>query len=154
MEPDTEAFFARFRQRLTDRESSYLVLASEASSQRLFLAELEWGGLLRPTLKIAFYRADPRFGTAPAQYIEMIRITTARQRPQHLSFGPTLYRMFDHPLDRTRHGIGWMGWLPFSLTPADVPEAAVVMPMNGGTFIPQPSIRLQPRNTHPRQKRP
>jgi hypothetical protein len=43
--------------------------------------------------------------------------------------------MFDHPLDRTRQGIGWMGWLPFTLTPADVPEAALVVPMNGGTFI-------------------
>ena len=40
-----------------------------------------------------------------------------------------------HPLDRTRAGIRWIGWLPFLLTPSDVPEAERVEAMNGGTLV-------------------
>jgi hypothetical protein len=139
LEPGTAAYFAYFQPDGADMADEHIlghmVLASEGSAARLFTAELEWGGTRPQWATIDVYRADPRHGTAPAQYVEMIRITTLWQRPQHLDFSPTLYRMFDHPLDRTRSGIGWMGWLPFLLTPADVPEAAVVMPMNNGTFI-------------------
>ncbi len=139
LEPDTAGYLDRFRKD-DDADEDNLILsdtlmASEGHDPRLFDVELRWGGRGPQTAIIDIYRADPRFGTEPAQYVQMIRITTAWQRPQHLSFGPTLYRMFDHPLDRQRNGIGWMGWLPFTLTPADVPEAALVMPMNGGTFV-------------------
>ncbi len=38
---------------------------------------MRWGGISGTAAEITFYRADPRFGTDPAQYVEMIRITTA-----------------------------------------------------------------------------
>jgi hypothetical protein len=135
-EPDTSAYFSNFQPEDDAHVVGYMVFVSEGSSDpRLFTAELNWGAIRQQTATIDIHRADPRYGTDPAQYIEMIRITTAWHRPQHLDFSPTLYRAYDHPLDRSRSGIGWMGWLPFTLTPADVPEAALVTPMNGGTFI-------------------
>jgi hypothetical protein len=133
---DTARYLKAFEEhhRKLDR-IGFVIWAGDRRADHTADAELEWAVFNRQIATIDIYRADPPFGIDPAQYIDMIRITTAWQRPQHLSFGPTLYHMFDHPLDRSRSGIGWMGWIPFALTSADVPEAALVMPMNGGTFI-------------------
>ena len=102
---------------------------------RLFDASLRWNGPRPAEAEIEFYRLDSTMGPDPVQYLTMVEITTAWMRPQHLRFGSISYSRNDHPLDRQRNGIGWIGWLPFSLTPADVPEAHLIAPMNGGTVV-------------------
>ena len=82
-----------------------------------------------------FHARQTPLGTGPLQYIEMIKVTTGWMRPQHLRFGPNTYLRLDHPLDVHRRGIGWIGWVPFALTAADVPEAVLVQQVNGGTII-------------------
>lgn len=83
-----------------------------------------------------------RFGQFPRDYdltakhmIELVEVITRWKRPQHLEFGPSDYFHDHHPLDRARRGIRWIGWVPFPLNPSDVPEAALVQQMNGGTLI-------------------
>jgi len=67
--------------------------------------------------------------------IQLVEAITRWKRPQHLEFGPSDYLHLHHPLDRARRGVRWIGWVPFALNPSDVPEAARVQQMNGGTLI-------------------
>ncbi len=46
-----------------------------------------------------------------------------------------------------------MGWLPFALTPDDVPEAEIVRPMNDGTLIVTQSQFWQAWEAHPEYSR-
>jgi hypothetical protein len=98
-----------------------------------------WGepNLTLSYLLVDFTNRDPM----PAQlrdidrYIETIDTIITWKRPQHLRCGPPLYFVNDHPLDKARSGIGWLGWVPFDISPSEVPEAAIVLPMHGGTFL-------------------
>ena len=95
------------------------------------------------------YRPHPQYGVQPQHFINMIDVITQWQRPQHLRFGPYIYTRDHQPLDRARSGIGWMGWVPFALTPSDVPEAEVVRQMNGGSLIVTQSEFWQAWPEHP-----
>ena len=77
----------------------------------------------------------PSRGAQVQHYIDLLNIVTQWKRPMHVRFGPRLYNMEHHPLDRARLGIGWLGWVPFNLDPLSVPEAEIVRPMNGGSLI-------------------
>lgn len=132
---ETDRYLAEFAANNADSDGFYSIWASDARAQRTFDAAYRWGKGLFTTAEIDFYRADPAHGTGPLQYIEMIKVTTAWIRPQHLEFGPKNYLRLDHPLDVHRRGIGWIGWVPFMLTAADVPEAVLVQQVNGGTII-------------------
>ncbi|MEJ6404355.1 hypothetical protein [Yoonia sp. 2307UL14-13] len=55
---------------------------------------------------------------------------------QHVHVDDPFYAKYDRPLDPTnRAGIGWAGWVPFQLTPAQVPEAQILAPLGNGTFL-------------------
>jgi hypothetical protein len=77
----------------------------------------------------------PRHGQDIDLFIETVDTIITWKRPQHLRCGPGMYFLNDHPLDKARSGIGWLGWVPFDLSPAQVPEAAIILPMHGGTFV-------------------
>jgi len=66
---------------------------------------------------------------------DVCRAVVAWQRPMHLHAMPTRYRAEHHPLDIARLVIGWLGWVPFPLTPHDVPEARIVAAQDGGTNL-------------------
>jgi Immunity protein 52 len=131
----TDDFLAQHAAINAGRDGFFSIFATEARQERLFDAGFQWDGRGPARAELDFYRADPAFGTGPMQYIEMIKVTTAWMRPQHLQFGPKTYLRLDHPLDVHRRGIGWIGWVPFALTAADVPEAVLVQQVNGGTII-------------------
>lgn len=98
-----------------------------------------WGDpdLTSTCLSVDFSNPDP----VPARlrdldrYLETIDTILSWKRPRHLRCGPGLYFLNDHPLDTVRAGIGWLGWVPFDLSASEVPEAAVVLPMQGGTVV-------------------
>lgn len=77
----------------------------------------------------------PVHGLDISLFVETIDTVIAWKRPQHVSMAPPDYRMDLQPLDRSRRGIGWLGWIPFEVPAEDVPEAAIVRPMRGGTFL-------------------
>lgn len=54
---------------------------------------------------------------------------------QHIAVCDPYYAHMDSPLDPRRRGIGWVGWLPFSLAPNQVANAAILEPLAGGTFL-------------------
>ncbi|MGL4320366.1 MAG: hypothetical protein ACRCS3_05835 [Paracoccaceae bacterium] len=98
-----------------------------------------WG---KPSLTLTYLTID--FNNPPPfpillrdvnRYIETVDTIISWKRPQHVRCGPAMYFLNDHPLDKARSGIGWLGWVPFDLSPADVPEAAIVLPIQGGTFV-------------------
>ncbi len=98
-----------------------------------------WGDpdLTLTYLSVDFTNPDP----VPAllrdldRYIETIDTVITWKRPQHVRCGPPMYFLQDHPLDKPRSGIGWLGWVPFDIAPTEVPEAAIVLPMQGGTLL-------------------
>ena len=94
-----------------------------------------WRSKTRDSLSIEYYRSHPNLGTPTQMYVDMVDIITAWRRPKHLRCQPFLYLRDYHPFDRARSGIGWIGWIPFDLSPSDVPEAHRVESMNGGTLI-------------------
>jgi hypothetical protein len=131
----TEGFLAQHAVENADRDGFFSIFATESRSPRLFDAGFEWDGRGPARATLEFYRADPVIGMRPQHYIDMIKVTTAWMRPQHLQFGPKTYLRLDHPLDVHRRGIGWIGWVPFALTAADVPEAVMLEQVNGGTIV-------------------
>lgn len=140
---DVEGYLSKFRAHNEKRTESFSIWAHEypgndESDANLYGFRYSWYN--RPLSSIDMlsgevYRPHPEYGTDPQLYINLIAAVTAWKRPQHLAFGPGVYMRDHHPLDRSRAGIRWMGWVPFDLTPNDVPEAALVRPMNGGTLI-------------------
>ena len=66
---------------------------------------------------------------------EVMAVLLDWDRIQHMAVCDPYYAHMDSPLDPRRRGLGWAGWLPFSVTPEQVPEAAVVQPMGHGTFL-------------------
>ncbi len=94
-----------------------------------------WRSRRRDSLSAEVRRAHPVHGTPTQMYVDMVDIITAWRRPMHIRCQPFLYLRDYHPFDRARSGIGWVGWIPFDLSPSDVPEAHRVEPMNGGTLI-------------------
>lgn len=96
-----------------------------------------WGtpDLTRTGVTIDFTKPHAVEGHKIDLFIETIDSVITWKRPQHVRCGPGMYFLNDHPLDKARSGIGWLGWLPFDLSPAEVPEAAILLPMQGGTFV-------------------
>lgn len=94
-------------------------------------------------------RPHPRLGVHVSHLIQLVETVTRWKRPQHLAFGPLDYMVNHQPLDRSRLGIRWMGWVPFQLAPSDVPEAEIVRPMNDGTLIVTQSQFWQVGERHP-----
>ena len=66
------------------------------------------------------------------------------RRPLHMSLGSVSYAMHDHPLSRRRGGIRWIGWVPFVLSPKDIPDAEVVESYRNGTFVASQRAFWQP----------
>ncbi len=125
---------ARSRQQFADW-AGYRLRSKQPVPQRAVYEAEYWWGEYPHMLNMDFRKPHPQYGTDPQLYLAVINVITSWQRPMHLYMTPTRYQMNDHPLDRQRNGIGWIGWLPFTLTPADVPEAHLVQLMNGGTVV-------------------
>lgn len=67
---------------------------------------------------------------------EIIKRFAAWSPLQHVSTTPATYAEYDAPIDHVRRrGIGWAGWVPFQLTQEQVPEAAILEPVDNGTFL-------------------
>ncbi len=137
-----EKFIQRFREENAEgiRNNDGLVIRAitpmnKENDPTYYDLEYNWRTLHIDTILGDFDYPHPDYGLQPQQFIDMIDVVTRWKRPQHLRFGPFIYMRDHHPLDRAREGIGWMGWVPFALTPSDVPEAALVRQMNGGTLI-------------------
>ena len=137
-----DAYVQMFQERYKDQTDGFNIWAWEESQSRehpkLYDFDYDWQN--QPLLTVDMLSGEihhhhPDYGLQPQQFIDMIDVITQWKRPQHLRFGPLIYMRDHHPLDRAREGIGWMGWVPFALTPSDVPEAALVREMNGGTLI-------------------
>lgn len=86
-------------------------------------------------LAVDFHRHHPVRGIRVHDMIDVIDAITRWKRPQHLSIGPVSYFINSHPLSRNRIGVGWGGWVPFEISPEDVPEAEIVRRMNEGTLV-------------------
>jgi len=66
----------------------------------------------------------------------IVRHLNAWSDLQHVSTVPMFYVKYDTPIDTiNRVGIGWAGWVPFALTPAQLPEAGYLEPLGQGTFL-------------------
>lgn len=125
-------------------EMGYIDINDDASrkleTERVFYSfDYSWGEY-DTRLKGTLRRFHPKHDMSADICIGLIEAVTTWKRPQHISIRPTLYLTEHHPLDRMRLGIGWMGWVPFEITPSDVPEADLVRTMNGGSLIM--SIRI------------
>jgi Immunity protein 52 len=132
---DRDKYLDVFRRNNSGKSDFLMIKAAEASSDPLYVPTYSWRRLSSDTFSSEIYHPHPQYGTDPKQYMGLIETVTRWKRPQHLAFGPVVYLRDHHPLDRARPGIRWMGWLPFQLTPSDVPEAELVQPMNGGTLV-------------------
>jgi hypothetical protein len=130
-----EAYLNVFRKNNANKSEFLRIKAVEASAERLYVPSYVWKNYRPDTFSSEIHNPHPQFGTDAQQYINLIDVVTRWKRPQHLAFGPGVYIRDHHPLDRSRAGIRWIGWLPFLLTPSDVPEAERVVPMNGGTLV-------------------
>lgn len=97
--------------------------------------------------------AHPEHGADLEFCLGALNAFTLWQRPMHVRFGPFVYVRDDHPLDRSREGISWIGWLPFDLSPSDVPEAEIVRPMNEGTLVATQRAFWQAWPQHPAYSR-
>lgn len=118
------------------------------NSDKVFYSfDYNWG--MTSALNGDISRPNPKRGLRLDDLIGLVDVVTKWKPPQHLAFGPTGYLMDHHPLDRRRMGIRWIGWIPFQLLPADVPEAEIVRPMNGGTIIVTQSRFWQVGERHP-----
>ena len=106
-------------------------------------------GLYATRLSAEFEHLPRDLDFTAVHMLEIVDAITRWKRPQHLEFGPADYFHLHHPLDRARRGIRWVGWVPFALTPSDVPEAEIVRPMNGGTAIATQSALWQVFEHHP-----
>ncbi len=118
-----------------------------------YFFELTWEAFYVDTLEGDF-RTMPRTRQGEMDWPAMIEAIVAWRRPQHLRLGPWLYTRDHHPLDRSREGIGWMGWIPFPLSASDVPEAELVRPMLGGSLIIVQSEFWQANPRHPLYSQP
>ncbi|WP_227269321.1 immunity 52 family protein [Roseobacter weihaiensis] len=120
-----------------DEGSIYMVDDGETlygSNEVYYTFKYNWG-IYATQLHAEFKRFRPEYNFTADHMIALIEAITRWKRPQHLEFGPSDYFQLHHPLDRARRGIRWIGWVPFALTPSDVPEAALVQEMNGGSLI-------------------
>ncbi|MFM7442581.1 MAG: hypothetical protein ACKO2N_01530, partial [Tabrizicola sp.] len=136
-----------------EKTESFAIKAAEASDMLLYVPTYTWKTGWVDQLSCELYKSHPHYGTDVNIYIGLIDTVTRWKRPQHLAFGPSVYMRDHHPLDRSRVGIRWMGWLPFALTASDVPEAEIVRPMNGGTLVVTQSAFWQAWAANPHYSR-
>lgn len=132
-----DEYLEKFREHNNERRDGFSIWAHE-SSDRLYDLNYNWRN--KPLLSVDMlagevYRPHPKHGTQFQLYVGLIDAIIAWKRPQHLAFGPGVYFRDHHPLDRSRVGIRWIGWVPFALNPSDVPEAEIVQPMHDGSLI-------------------
>lgn len=136
----------------SDEEGSIFIIDNSTkllASDKVYY-EFNYGwGTIQTSLHGNISRPNPTHGLQLQDLISLVDVITTWQRPQHLSIGPEGYLVNHHPLDRTRLGIRWIGWMPFQLTPDDVPEAEIVRAMNGGTIIITQSRFWQAGERHP-----
>ncbi|WP_294930866.1 Imm52 family immunity protein [uncultured Paracoccus sp.] len=138
-----------FRKNNAEKEDRFSLWAPESSDEMLYVFTYRWNGWSLDHLSGEVYRPHPQYGTQFQLYVGLIDAIVAWKRPQHLAFGPGVYMRDHHPLDRSRAGIRWIGWVPFALNPSDVPEAEIVQPMHGGTLIATQSQYWQAWEANP-----
>lgn len=131
---DRETYLQQFRENNAEKADHFSIWAHE-SSDRLYDLTYRWNNWSTNHLSGEVYRPHPQYGTQFQLYVGLIDAILGWKRPQHLAFGPGVYLRDHHPLDRSRAGIRWIGWIPFTLNPSDVPEAEIVQPMHNGTLI-------------------
>ena len=106
-----------------------------------YRAELHWHGaddealIPTPLAMVTFDKPHEVYGMQTEPLVEVIKALLRFRPAQHVSFYYSSYRTDHWPLDRQRFGIGWMGWVPFALSPADLPSAARVEAVSGGSLI-------------------
>lgn len=144
-----EGYLGVLRKANTAKLDLFSIWATEASDALLYDLKYRWNDWAPDHIIGEINHPHPIYGTHADLYIRLIDAVTAWKRPQHLTFGPGVYMRDFHPLDRARVGIRWMGWLPFDLSPSDVPEAEIVQPMNGGTLVVTQSQFWQALDAHP-----
>ena len=132
---DPDAFVESFRAGNARRPEHQSIAAFENRSPRRYDASMNWSqdDPAYVTLEI---RGSENAEAIDAEYMAaIVEIVVGWRRPMHLRAGPALYFMDHHVLDRARQSIQWVGWVPFEIAPADVPEAEIVRPMLGGTLV-------------------
>jgi hypothetical protein len=138
---EQDAFVEKFRQHASSQvvgEQRFVMSAANSVGERVaYNIKFNWepAVLASNILVIETYLSDTVRGYDINLFIETIDTVITWKRPQHLRCGPSMYFLNDHPLDKARSGLGWLGWLPFDISPSEVPEAAIVLPMHGGTFL-------------------
>ncbi|WP_294930870.1 Imm52 family immunity protein [uncultured Paracoccus sp.] len=146
---DRDAYLEIFRENNAGETDLFSIKAPEASDEVLYDLTYRWHDWSPDHLSGEIYRPHPQYGTQFQLYVGLIDAIVAWKRPQHLAFGPFVYFRDQHPLDRSRVGIRWIGWIPFALNPSDVPEAENVQPMHGGTLIATQSQYWQAWEANP-----
>jgi hypothetical protein len=150
---EREKYLTVFRRNNEGRSRSLLMKAAEASEDILYVATYSWSNIQTDRLSCEIYYPHPRYGVDTQHYIRLVDVVTRWKRPLHLAFGPVVYMRDHHPVDRGRLGIRWIGWVPFSLNSADVPEAELVQPLNGGSLVMTQSDFWQAWEAHPEYSR-
>ncbi len=152
-----DAYLAVFRKNNARKTELFSIWAGEHSDKILYTLKYRWNDWAPDHLTGDIRWSHPQYGTPFQLYVGLIDAIVAWKRPQHLAFGPGVYLAFGpgvymrdhHPLDRSRAGIRWIGWVPFALNPSDVPEAEIVQPMHGGTLIATQSQYWQAWEANP-----
>lgn len=86
-------------------------------------------------LTIDINRPHHRLGTDFALFESILDVVLDWRQPVHMSWVWSHYRMELQPIDTARRPVGWIGWVPFQIAPADLPEAEIVKPKGHGTFV-------------------
>ena len=144
-----DAYLEVFRQNNAGKTDGFNIKSPEASDKLLYVFTYRWNDWAPDHLTGDIRWSHPQYGTQLQLYVGLIDAIVAWKRPQHLAFGPFAYLRDHHPLDRSRAGIRWIGWIPFALNPSDVPEAEIVQPMHGGTLIATQSQYWQAWEANP-----
>lgn len=70
-----------------------------------------------------------------AQFASLCDVLLKWRRVQHISMAWRGYKQELQSVDQARRGLGWLGWVPFHVTPDQLPEAQICRPLAYGTFV-------------------
>lgn len=133
----TRDWYIQWTQNLPDREFSGGVLNDAGREEASTSVDLSVGerNTRGNILSVELLRPHPTLTYDARLFAGVCEIILDWRPVQHMSLAWPGYRRELQPLDAHRRGLGWLGWVPFDIAPAQIPEAQICRPMRDGTFI-------------------